>query len=281
MNSEQVEAKTINSGLEQDDVSPMFQDPGNEPSRQTSSFDFSIHENTTGSSAESKRKVPKQCAQCPGTPASPSLRQKIHMLFDHPASSNLATAIQTLGMSLILLSTIAFMLETVDSIAHSSAWVIIEHIVSILFTLEYLARLLCCNNIKAFLVHPANILDLLAIVPFYIGVSSPNVSGDIEALRIFRTIRVVRLFRLLRVTKYLKILSIFGRAILMSKEAFLVLIVVLMVTVVIAASIIYAVEKGTLDPRDGIHYRSDGSKSPYTSIPTSCYWAVTTLTTVG
>jgi len=264
--------------------------PGSTTSSETVEDDVHVITRSTGSSgifssediysSPTKKSMSKRCSDCPAYGFKDSWRQKIHSTFDHPGSSPIANFVQSVGMLLIIFSTIAYMLETVEDIAGSRAWPIIEYIVSIWFAFEYLCRLLVSKNIRRFVLKWSNVIDLLAILPFFITIASGN-NSSVKALRVFRIIRLVRLFRLLKIAKYLHFLTLFVESVLASMEAFLVLIVFLLITVIICAAIMHALEKGTLNPEDGIYYREDGSRSPFTSIPATAYWAVTTLTTVG
>merc|ERR1719204_1223434 len=100
-------------------------------------------------------------------------------------------------MFCIILSTVTFILQTIRSLENHWSFDVVDILVSVFFTLEYGAKILTCRNMWEFFSYWMNIIDFLAIVPFFIELSfNTNNSGD--TLRVIRVIRLTRLLKLLR-----------------------------------------------------------------------------------
>jgi hypothetical protein len=103
---------------------------------------------------------------------SSSLRRRIHLAASDPSSSLLAKLLSLLIMLAILASTIAYCYESMpdvpSSLAERRALVNIERVTTIIFTVEYVLRLLTCDNVYRFVFSLLNVVDVFAILPFYI-----------------------------------------------------------------------------------------------------------------
>lgn len=191
------------------------------------------------------------------------LSQKLYEIIfeaDTPAGK----AFDVLLIICILLSVGVVMLESVAAIR--SQWGPLLHIAewffTILFTFEYILRLYCVRSKLRYAISFFGIVDLLAILPTYLGVFTRTLSY----LRVIRILRVLRVFRVLKLGNHLKQADLLGRALYASRQKILVFISFVLTIVVIIGSIMYLIET----PEDG-----------FTSIPRSIYWAIVTLTTVG
>ena len=141
-------------------------------------------------------------------------------------------------------------------------------------------------HIVKYLVKPMNIIDLVAIVPFFIHYFTPLDSS-------FSVIRIFRLGRVLRVLKFTKTgstMEAFGLTFENSASALLIMTFFTSLGVVVFASLIYLFEQGEFvvsdEYPDGAYIRQSvtpGEReiSPFTSIGSSLYWASVTLTTLG
>jgi len=165
----------------------------------------------------------------------------------------------------ILLSVATVMLDSVSEIAaqHGRLLQGIEWFFTILFTVEYVLRLLCVGRPAKYAVSFFGVVDLLAILPTYI---SPLVPSS-RYLSVVRVLRVLRIFRVLKLGHHTKEASVLKTALYASRRKILVFFSVVLTLVVIIGSLIYVIE-----PQE-----EDG----FTSIPISVYWAIVTLTTVG
>jgi voltage-gated potassium channel len=164
----------------------------------------------------------------------------------------------------ILLSVATVMLDSVSSIReHHGAWLYaVEWLFTILFTVEYILRLLCVGRPLRYAVSFFGIVDLLAIVPTYLSLA---IFGS-RYLAVVRVLRVLRVFRVLKLGHHTKEAGVLKTALYASRRKILVFLFVVLTLVVIIGSLMYIIE---------------GADNGFTSIPASVYWAIVTLTTVG
>ncbi|GEM51510.1 ion transporter [Empedobacter brevis] len=167
---------------------------------------------------------------------------------------------------LILVSVGLVMLESIPAInaRHHTTLVSLEWILTSLFTLEYLLRIYCVKNRWRYVFSFYGIIDLLSILPFYLGLFFPT-SKYLSSIRILRLLRIFRIFNLTRFTRGRNVLVLGLRE---SKDKIIVFLSFVILIVVVIGSIMYMVEH-------------DHPESGFTSIPISIYWAIVTLTTVG
>jgi len=164
----------------------------------------------------------------------------------------------------IIVSVLVVMAESVTSIRlryglqlRTAEWVI-----TILFTLEYILRLVCVNRPKAYATSFYGIVDLLAILPTYVSVIFPGT----QALAVVRALRLVRIFRVLKLAQYVQETSTLMRALRASWRKIAVFLFVVLTLVIIVGAAMYMIE---------------GADAGFTSIPKAVYWAIVTMTTVG
>lgn len=177
-------------------------------------------------------------------------------------------------IALILLNVLAVIFETVEGIAHSHKTFFrsFEVFSVTVFTIEYLLRLWVCNiNDKykipvigkiRFALTPMALIDLMAILPFYLPVIIP---ADLRFIRILRLSRMLRLFKMGRYSNSLKTL---GGILKDKKEELIMTMISILVLLVIASSLMYFVE-------------NKAQPQAFSSIPAAMWWGVSTLTTVG
>jgi voltage-gated potassium channel len=137
-----------------------------------------------------------------------------------------------------------------------------EWIFTILFTIEYVLRLLCARSARRYATSFFGIIDLLAIIPTYLSVLVPG-TQYLLAIRLLRTLRV---FRVLKLAEYLSEANLLMRALKASQRKITVFLFSVLTLVVVLGSLMYLIE---------------GAENGFTSIPKSIYWAIVTLTTVG
>lgn len=165
---------------------------------------------------------------------------------------------------LILVSVFAVMLESVTAIHQKYGDIlrIIEWVVTIFFTLEYIARVMIVKKPRQYIFSALGIIDLLSILPTYLSFIIVGSQG----LAIIRAVRLLRVFRVLKLMRFVSESQVLGKALISSRHKITVFFLFLLILVFILGSVMYLVE---------------GSESGFTSIPTSIYWAIVTLTTVG
>jgi voltage-gated potassium channel len=165
---------------------------------------------------------------------------------------------------MILLSVIAVMLDSVPSVRKEYGYslYLVEWLFTILFTIEYIFRLLSVGKPLRYATSYYGVIDLMAIVPTYLSMIIPGT----QYLLVIRVLRVLRIFRVLKLAKYLKQSQILVAALRASRRKITVFIFAVFTLVIIFGSLIYVIE---------------GEANGFTSIPRSIYWAIVTLTTVG
>jgi len=235
-------------------------------------------------------------------------RRLIWMTFEHAQSSSFAYALSIFYIFLIFASSVAFCLETLPKYQSDAGaqdiFYGIELFCVVMFTIEYVLRSLCCPVWRKFVLQPLNLIDLAAILPFFIEVILPL---SVSSLQILRTIRLARVVRILRLGAKFGRLSIISSSIAECFDMLLVSIAIGSVCTVVFSTLIYYAEHGDWIASEGFYsrksdvvcemlqwnvssiYESDGSlnsacsyvKSPYSSIPASFWWCIVTLMTVG
>jgi voltage-gated potassium channel len=137
-----------------------------------------------------------------------------------------------------------------------------EWFVTILFTIEYFLRIYVIRKKRAYVFSFYGIVDLMTFLPTYISLFVPGT----QYLMVIRILRLLRVFRIFKLTLYLAEANILVKALRASSRKILVFLSSIAVLVVIIGAIMYVIE---------------GPEYGFKDIPTSIYWAVVTLTTVG
>ncbi|WP_417377014.1 ion transporter [Gimesia maris] len=164
--------------------------------------------------------------------------------------------------AIIVLSLVCFSIETLPDLSDESRTLlhVIEIISVIIFTVEYLARVAVASDKAAFVFSFFGIIDLLAILPFYLSTGL-----DLRSLRSFRLLRLVRILKLAR---YSAAAKRFHRAFLIAREELALFLFASMIVLYLAAVGIY-------------HFENPAQPEEFSSVFHSLWWAVSTLTTVG
>ena len=164
----------------------------------------------------------------------------------------------------IAISVLAVMLESVKPLyeKYHFYFFIIEWTFTILFTIEFILRLISVKKPLKYVFSFYGIVDILSILPAYLGLWISHGSS----LRIIRILRLLRIFRVLKLMGFLKQASVLNKALKASKQKIMVFLFAVTILTVVLGTIMYIVE---------------GEQSGFTSIPRSIYWAIVTLTTVG
>ncbi|MCC6545450.1 MAG: ion transporter, partial [Nitrospirae bacterium] len=164
----------------------------------------------------------------------------------------------------ILLSVLAVMLDSVESINADYGYLLykVEWFFTIIFTVEYVLRLLCVGRPFRYATSFFGAVDLLAIVPTYLSILIPGS----QYLLIIRVLRVLRVFRILKIVQYVGEAHVLVEAMRASKRKIIIFLFAILNIVTILGSVMYLIE---------------GKEHGFTSIPEGIYWAIVTLTTVG
>lgn len=190
-------------------------------------------------------------------------QKKIHIVVfgtDTPAGKAFDVAL----LWAILLSIFTVMLESVSSIQKDYGHIlrIIEWFFTILFSIEYIARLISVRKPFKYIFSFYGLVDIISILPTYLSLF---IAGS-HYLLIIRTLRLLRIFRIFKLVRFIGEADILKSALVASSHKIIVFFVSVLSMVMISGTIMYLIE---------------GPENGFTSIPTSIYWAIVTLTTVG
>jgi len=220
------------------------------------------------------------------SPRCDTWRIRVFLTMEDESYSLLSYFITIIVMLLIFVSTAAYVFQTLPEYEDNDVWEEIEWVVSICFTLEYGIRILMCRNMWAYFVDLMNMIDFLAVIPFWIEWVSTKISGSGTGgggslLRVIRVIRLARVVRLLKSKRFAEYLEIFRKTLEESAESFGLLVTIVFLETIIFASLIFVTERGTYDEESGLWLRQDGLETHFVSIPEAAYWCIVTMTTVG
>ena len=233
-------------------------------------------------------------------------QRKIWQLFEYPDTSLWARVVAVISISVIVVSIVTFCLETLpmfrlkwecddpttsnttlspsttSTTSNTSTcrqvprdddkampWFAIEAACIAWFTFEYVMRLISspqkCIFVRSFL----NLIDVVAIIPFYITLPLP--ASSISSLSVLRVLRLVRVFRIFKLSRHSRGLQILGLTLRASLRELCLLVFFLVIGVVLFSSAVYYAEGGGVE----------GDGNEFKSIPHSFWWAIVTTTTVG
>lgn len=177
---------------------------------------------------------------------------------DHFSGKVFAFTVQ----ALIILSLVTFSIDTLPDLSLNTKKTlrILEIFTVFIFTFEYILRIVISERKMRFLFSFYGLIDLFAILPFYIA------SGlDLRAIRV---VRLLRLVRILKLFKYSQAIKRFHRALIIAKEELILFSFVAIILLYLSAVGIY-------------FFENSAQPEQFKSIFHSLWWAVTTLTTVG
>jgi voltage-gated potassium channel len=163
---------------------------------------------------------------------------------------------------LIIFSLVCFSIETLPglSAAFRTALYIAEAVTVVIFTVEYALRLYVADSKLRFVFSFYGLVDLFAILPFYLSTSI-----DLRSIRVFRMLRLFRIFKLLR----------YGKAVERFRNAFIDIKEELVVFLTATVLVIYVSSVGIY------YFESNRQPDEFGSVFHCMWWAIVTLTTVG
>ena len=191
-------------------------------------------------------------------------RERIHeVIFE--ADTRQGRVFDVVLMVSIVLSVITVSLESVDSInsKYGRELRIAEWGFTLLFTLEYVLRLVSVKRPHRYAFSAYGLIDFVAIMPTYLSFIVPNSSSFL----VLRSLRLLRAFRVLKLTRYFGEASALKRALLQSRMRIVVFLFTVFIICIVSGALLYFVEG---ESNDG-----------FTSIPQGVYWAIVTLTSTG
>ena len=165
---------------------------------------------------------------------------------------------------LIVASVLAVMLESLPGLPLATRNILrwVEWAFTILFTLDYVGRLLGARRPLKYARSFYGVVDLLTILPSYLSLLFPGS----QYLLIIRALRLLRMFRVFKLARYTDQATLLGEALTASRERITVFFMSVLSLVIVFGTLLYLIE---------------GPENGFTSIPNSIYWAIVTVTTVG
>jgi voltage-gated potassium channel len=190
-------------------------------------------------------------------------REKIRVVIfeaDTPAGKAFDVAL----LAAIVISVTAVMFESVGWMRgrYGLELDVVEWVFTVLFTIEYVLRLISVPRPLQYARSFFGIVDLLAILPTYISVLVPGA----ESFLVIRGLRLLRIFRVFKLGRFLGEASILSRALASSRHKVTIFLGTVLILVTILGAAMYLIE---------------GEEHGFTSIPLAVYWAIVTMTTVG
>ena len=193
----------------------------------------------------------------------PSLKHRLHEII-YEADTRGGKLFDVILLITILASILFVMLESVQSIdeKYGSFLDVAEWVITILFSLEYMLRIVTVKKPWKYIFSFYGIIDLLSTIPKYVSL----ILIDSHNLAVLRALRLLRIFRILKITRYIGASNRLLLALRSSRAKIAVFLLFVLILCIILGTIMYMIE---------------GSENGFTSIPRSVYWAIVTLTTVG
>ena len=190
-------------------------------------------------------------------------KEKLHEII-YEADTKEGKLFDVILLIAIIASVVLVMLESVDSFdkKYHTFLNVSEWIITILFSIEYILRVISIKKPLKYIFSFYGIIDLLSTIPKYLSfviVGSHNLAA-------LRALRLLRVFRILKLARYVGASNKLLVALRTSKAKIAVFLFFVVIVCVILGTIMYMIE---------------GEENGFTNIPKSIYWAIVTLTTVG
>ena len=192
-------------------------------------------------------------------------RQKIHDVIyeaDTPAG-------KVFDISLIIVIIISVLLVALETVG----WInkqyydilnIAEWVITILFTIEYILRIVSVHHPSKYIFSFYGIIDFLAMIPKYISLFV--VGAHLETMMAIRALRILRIFRVLHISRYIGESNFLVRSLLVSRAKIIIFLLFVLIMCILFGTLMYLVE---------------GPEAGFNNIPESIYWCISTISTVG
>jgi voltage-gated potassium channel len=190
-------------------------------------------------------------------------RERLHEVI-YESNTRAGKAFDIALLIAIVASIFVVMLDSMEAYKarYGLAFFVLEWIFTIIFTIEYLLRLISIRRPLKYVLSPLGIIDLLALIPSYLSYLFPGA----HSLLAFRALRLLRIFRIFKLAHFMTEMRFLTTAIVGSLRKISIFMLAVLTLVVILGSVMYLVE---------------GPANGFTSIPEGIYWGIVTITTVG
>lgn len=205
-----------------------------------------------------------------------ALKSRIYQILSNPPEGDRFGKTIHIGILLLITANVSIgMVETVPSYrkAYASFFYWFEFISVVIFSIEYVLRIWSCTAVPKYegffrgrwkqMTSPMSIVDLLAILPFYLQMLVPGLD-----LRFVRVLRLLRLFRLFRFGRIATAFRTLGRVIHNKKEELFISLLVMLLVLIVSSNLMYLAEHNV-------------KNTPFTSVPATMWWGMITITTIG
>ncbi len=192
-----------------------------------------------------------------------NFKHRLHEII-YEADTRAGKVFDVLLLIFILSSVLLVALESVNWIDDQFHTLLdtAEWIITIIFSIEYLLRIIAVRKPIKYILSPYGIIDLVSTAPKYISLFFVGT----QSLLAFRALRLLRVFRILKLTRFVGESNSLVKALASSRTKILVFMFSVVILCIIFGTIMYMVED---------------DESGFTSIPRSIYWCIVTMTTVG
>jgi voltage-gated potassium channel len=189
-------------------------------------------------------------------------RRMYEVIFESDTAAG--RAFDTVVIVAILVSVAVVMADSVGewNARYRTVFSFVEWFFTALFTLEYVARLACVRQPWRYARSFFGVVDLLSVLPTYLALFLPGLHALIDV----RILRLLRIFRIFKLTGYIVEYQVMVEALAASRRKILVFLAAVLMVALVLGTLLYVVE---------------GPEHGFRDIPTSVYWAITTITTVG
>ncbi|KIY73707.1 voltage-gated potassium channel [Cylindrobasidium torrendii FP15055 ss-10] len=224
----------------------------------------------------------------PDHATAPEWKQDLFALLEQPTSSPGAFLVHIVVTGLIVVSAAVTVIETIPAVhaISTNVWFGLETTLVLLFTAEYITRCVAWSatwrSLFAYTSSFFGIVDLLAVLPYYIELLLHEDTSTLFRFSILRMFRLLRVFRPFRHThSILLTIEVMYLSVRRSQHALLAISFFVIMILTVFSTLLYFAERGTWDPALGTFINTDGDPSQFASIPAAAWFVLQTITTVG
>jgi len=214
-----------------------------------------------------------------------NMRDYCNMIINKPMTNYASILYAIINFVAIIFSTVTYLISTLPDTYQIADISVSEHVVICFFTFDYLARIgLTRKHRLRWSLTGLNVVDFLAIFPYFIELIFEESARNIKSLVLLRVLRLFRVFRFIKMARYSRDVPIILRAVKRSYQGFVMSMFTVGLFATLWGSAFYYAETSDcyLDKNDNVwRYNSDDTQSAFQSIPHVLWFILVTMTTVG